>query len=226
MPKNSSRKGTARWTMTFATLVLLAGAGAAWYAIANAKDPGVAEVEQLQQQLAKLRDTADASPQTGTEGEIEEERRRLQEEVQAKRAELDEGQRRQLRETQRAISRERLAERIAEYEALPETERMAYLDRAIDRQEERREQLEQRRAKNQATNGGGDSSSSRGNAPGGGHRRRSQLQNLNDDQRQQRQRDRLSNTDPKQRASRAAYMDAINKRRKERGLEPVGPTQR
>jgi hypothetical protein len=146
---------------------------------------------------------------------------RLRKEVQR----LSPAQRRMLFDERRKQQRERLAK----FFKLSPEERLAELDRRIDRMEAMRQQWEARRAARDsgrspdgAGNGSGAGGTSTGtatNGPGGPPPWRGRPRS--DEERNQRRKEWLARTTPEERAQRAEYFKLLAQRREQRGLPPL-----
>jgi hypothetical protein len=112
--------------------------------------------------------------------------------------------------------RRRGMERINRYFELPEGERRAYLDEQIRQMEAMRRRFEQSRG----TRGEGRGGDAGRPGPGGPGGPGGQGAGTPEQERNWR-RTMLDRTTPEERAKFAEYMEAINKRRQELGLEPI-----
>jgi hypothetical protein len=152
-----------------------------------------------------------------------EERRAIFNRMREESEKLTDEQRRALREEVRESFQGRMQQRIGRFFELSGDERIAYLDEQIDEIEERSAQWRQRERSGEV--GGRGPGSGRG-GPGGGFgardgRGRGGRGNMTAEQRNDRRRGFLDRTSAQDRAQFAAYMEAINARREERGLEPM-----
>lgn len=189
------------------------------------------EVKQVKELANKMFD----------ESASEEERQAMREQMRELRENIPEERRREVFRAMGDQFRQRMTEHIREFAELPEDQRNEFLDRDIDRMEAMRRSWEERRAERERDGGGeraqgerGPRGEGRGPGPGGagpggsdgpagpggaggprGDRPRT------DEEREARRRARLDNTTPEERAAFTAYFEAINKRRAERGLEPM-----
>ncbi len=157
LPKNTSKP---KWFAAIAAaLLLVVGAGAAWRLTHPPVDPQVAEVQELQKQLfapgtneqrgehsnisptrvdtADIKSTA-ASPASPIS---DAQRSDLFGQLREKMENLTEEQRRQVMEGGRDMFRAQMRETIEAYHALPKDKKAAFLDKEIDRMEERRAAL-------------------------------------------------------------------------------------
>jgi len=137
--------------------------------------------------------------------------------------ELDETQRRQLRQNIRPLMRQEFDRRVDEYFALPEEQKAGYLDEQIDQMLAMRKQFEARHAQRAATrpartqpttqsaDGSGDSEPCRSGSGRRGGFTPDRLKN------------RIEHSDPERRAKMMAYMKAMRERMAERGIEMHGP---
>ena len=196
-------------------LVVAVGAGAAWLIVHEREDPQVARVQQIQHDLLETGARDNGSQTAAERRESAEQTQELFQQMREEVEQLDEEQRREVMQGFRQQMLERMRDTIDEYHGLPPEEQTAFLDREINRVEERRATL------GGQGRGGGDSSRNAGSGDtSGGASDRPRPTN---DQRQQFRRERLADTTPEERASFTAYVEAFNRRREERGLDPVRP---
>ena len=193
------------------TLLLFAGGvGWAWW---FKTDPQVEVVRELQAKVFSEQSRA-LEP---------EERRVIFEKIREESEKLTDGQRRALRKEARDNFQGRIQQRIGSFFELSGDGRIAYLDEQIDEMEERREQWRQRERNGEV--GGRGPGPGRGGPRGGVGARDGQGRggrgNMTAEQRNDRRRGFLDRTSAEERAQFTAYMDAINMRRAERGLEPM-----
>ena len=187
-----------------ATVLLLIVVGILW-AISNHEDPQVERVRQLQAKAF-----ADEVPR--------EQRRELFEQLRSESEKLSDEQRRSLRSEAFANRRQEMQRRIRQYFELSAEQRVAYLDEQIDDMEQRRNEWEQR-ARQREANGEqrrGDRRLEFGRGGGGGRRG-----NATAEQRNDRRRNFLGMSSATDRAQFMAYIEALNQRREERGLDPL-----
>ncbi len=124
-------------------------------------------------------------------------------------------QRQAFREAGRERFQKQMDERMDKYFKLPPEERVAYLDEAIDRMQEMRNRPRPPRpSSDNANNSNANNQNRRRGGPGGGGRR-----HFSPD----RMRNRLEHTSPERRAKFTEFFRAMQKRMKERGIEPRGP---
>ena len=178
--------------------LLIVAAGVAWAVLRP--DPKVEEVKQLQQEMFANRENSD-----------EDQRHQLREQYEQARKGLNESQQQEVRQSGREFFRARMEGRMDDFLALEESQRTAYLDEDIQRFEERRKQWQQRRKDREASGEGGPNSRQR---KGDGRRWTNQ-------DRDERFRRILDNTTPEMRAKFTVYMQALNERRKELGMEEM-----
>ena len=185
------------------------------------KNRVVAEAKELQ---AKMFD----------ENTSREDRSKLFEQMRERRDNMSESERQAFGKQMRDAMKQRMMQQIDQYFALPENERVAYLDDEIQRQEERRQEWEQRRREREASGeaegrgrggdrgdrGGRDGRAGRGGpgGPGGGGGDPAARQARRDEWRRRIQ----DNTTPEERAKFQAYREAIEARREELGLPSGG----
>lgn len=183
----------------FAVIVLIAGWLFGWFS----PDPALAEVKQLQAQLAdpNLKDDA---------------RRALFQQMRTKMDALSADQRRGIWDQNRQEFEKRMDKHIDELLAMAAKDRNKALDEDIDRMQKR---AQQRQANAQNSNGNGNGGQQAGQGRQGGNRG----QALSDDQRLSRMKNRLNNSTPESRAKRNAYSQMLAARMKERGISaPAG----
>ena len=145
------------------------------------------------------------------------------------RKELDQlspDQREQVRDHMRELMQRRMDKRIADYFALPPEKRADFLDNQIQEMEKRRKEWEARRAQDGQGGPGQSGAGQDPNAPGQGTNtanaggQRGGGQNASPAAVSVRRNQRLDNTSPEQRASRAAYFSDLQRRRVALGLPP------
>lgn len=112
---------------------------------------------------------------------------------------LSDEQRRQFFESSRPMFQRMINERMDEFLAMSPDEQRAEIDKRIDQMEERRKERE----------ASGDNQ--------GGNRRN----DMSPEQRDQRRKERLDHTTPELRDKMDQIKDLFNKRREERGLDPI-----
>jgi len=181
----------------FALLVVVAGV--AWAMLRP--DPRVEEIKALQQEMFANRESMD-----------DDQRQQVREQMEQAREGLSEGQRQELRQQMRQTGMAMMEQRMDDFFALSEQDRIARLDEDIERMESMRQQFEQRRrereANGEAPRGEGRRGEGRGRGPGGGDG-------------EERFKRILDHTTPEMRAKFTAYMQALNERREEMGLDPL-----
>jgi hypothetical protein len=139
--------------------------------------------------------------------------------------ELDESQRRQLRQNVRPLMEQEFERRIDEYFALPAEQQTGYLDEQIDQMLAMRKQFEARRAERAATRPARTQPSGEASADGDDqHRRRSGGRHRGPSA--QRLKRRIEHTSPQRRAKFMAYMKAMHERMEQRGIEMRRPGRR
>lgn len=181
----------------FTAIVLVAGWLFGWFS----PDPALAEVKQLQAQLAdpNLKDDA---------------RRALFQQMRTKMDSLSADQRRGIWDQNRQEFEKRMDKHIDDLLAMSGKDRAKALDEDIDRMQKRAQQRQQN-----AQNGNGN-----GNGPPGGQQagqgRGNRGQTPSDEQRLSRMKNRLNNGTPESRAKRSAYREMLAARMKERGITP------
>jgi hypothetical protein len=191
------------WIAGGAAVIALAGAVGAWM-MWERPDPQVEQLLQLQQQVFNER-TWDLP---------EAERDRLRQQFQDQMDRLSDAQREEVWSQMGQTFMQRMDDRIQEYFALPESERVAFLDREIDRWEDRRREWGSRQGGVSSPVAGGSGAPNRG---GDGWWGRGPRDN-SPEGRDARRRARLDRTTPEQRARRSAYFEALRERREQRGL--------
>ncbi len=194
---SSSRRKLGMWIGGIVAVLLFLGAGLTVWAYWP--DPRLAEVRELQQKAFDRESGLDENA-----------RRELFQEMRTKMDSLTEGQRDELRNSMFENFRQRENERMKQYFAMSQTERVSLLDQEIDRM------------KNRGQGGpgggrgfGGGGGGGAGGGPGGRN------PNATPEDRKDRQRQRLDSSTPEERAQRSAFMEDLNKRRVERGMEPI-----
>jgi len=170
---------------------LLLVVGVGWAAGFLGEDPQIAE-------LKRLRDDGLQRAQ----GMSDEERRAQHEQFRAKVHELSDAQRQQFFESSRGQFQQFAVQRMNDFFAKSPEEQRESLDKMIDRMEEHRKEWEAR---------------PRGDGAKRGGNRGSQTPQAHD----QRRKQGLDRSTPEMRSMRDAFHDLINKRRQERGLEPI-----
>lgn len=172
-------------------LLLLVGIG--WAVVHFRTDPQLVKVEQLAAELTAVSDD-----------EIPPEQRRARWEQFREAVELlPEGQREAARQRVFDGFQERQRKEIATFFTLSPGEQTAFLDKQIDRSEQRRREWQSR----------GDRSTSPRTGGNGNDRRNSTAEDRN-----QRRKRRLDNTTPETRAQFDEYRRRMDGRRRERGL--------
>ncbi|MEM8680827.1 MAG: hypothetical protein AAGF97_15870 [Planctomycetota bacterium] len=191
-----------RWIPLVIGILLVIGGGVTW-AMWPREAPEVKQVQQIANQMF-------------AEETTNEQRQALRDQMRDLRDNLPEEKRQEVFRAMGDQFRQQMTEHIREYATLPEDQRQEFLDRDIDRMEEMRRGFEQRRQRDGERREGGAAGQGRGaGGPDGNRRPRTE------EEREQRRRARLDNTTPEDRAHFMAYMQAINARRAERGLEPM-----
>lgn len=150
----------------------------------------------------------------------EEERREKFTEYQQRYDQLSESQRRMVRGQMRDGMQQRMSAKIHEYFTLPKSQRVAFLDRQINDMEKRRRQFASRRATQESRTGG------RGGPPDRGARGRNMTEAEKKERRDRFKRAHLGRSTPQQRAEMSEYIEALRKRREERGLPERGHGRR
>jgi hypothetical protein len=175
---------------------------AAWWFGWLGSDPALAEVQQMQSQLAdpNLKDDA---------------RRALMEQMRNKMSGLSPDARRTVMDANRAMFEQRAVAHMKEVLAMSQADQAKALDADIDRMQKMRAQMQANSQNNQAAN----------NNQNNGARQRNRTQPTTDDQRVARLRNRLDRSTPEMRAFRTAYTQLMNQRLQQRGL-PTMPTGR
>jgi hypothetical protein len=193
-PSKKPLKKIAIGGTVFVAIVLVAGWLFGWFS----PDPALAEVRQLQAQLAdpNLKDDA---------------RRALFQQMRTKMDSLSSDQRRGIWDQNRQEFEKRMDKHIDDLLAMSGKDRAKALDEDIDRMQ-KRAQERQANAQNGNANGG------QGGQGGQGRGNRGQAQS--DDQRLSRMKNRLNNSTPDSRAKRNAYNEMLAARMKERGITP------
>lgn len=172
-------------------------------------------VVQAQELMAKMQD----------ENLSQEDRQQLWQQFRELRESVPDDQREEVFRAAGEPWRRQFESRMREFASLPENERNAFLDQDIDRMETMRRQFEERMRAGGGERGPGGGFGGGPGGPGGGGNAegRQGRGNWTDETRTDRRRRRLDNTTPEQRAHMTEYFRAMNERRVERGLEPMGP---
>lgn len=179
-------------------LLILGVAGAWRHAHHLIKDPDVAKIEQMRDEVYQEARVKNLKPEELVE--------RLQQ-VKDAAKDLTERQQNQLKQSSSKAFRRMMDERLRTYISLPEEEKKAFLDEEIDRKEAWTARWKKDRT----------SSPAKGRQSGKG-----KWKNLTQEQWREMQRKKLDGTTPEQRAMWEVYLDDFHKRREERGLEPLG----
>ena len=196
--------------ISIAITLLLIISGLAWaFMFRETPDPDLLRVTTIQQELFNA-DDQEVTP---------EKRQQLFQEMRDLAENLPEEKRQKMREQMGNAFRERMANHIAEFAALPESERDAFLDADIDRWGRMRQSFSRQRPPP-----GNQGDAERGRPGGGPPWARGQTNDGRPDaeQRRDRRREMLDVTTPEQRAQWSLYMEAMQKRREERGLPAFG----
>lgn len=180
-------------TTAIAVTVLAAGWLFGWFS----EDPAVAEVRDMQAKLADPNLKPD-------------DRRAMFQNIRSKMESLSPAVRQELWENNRQAFEKRMQQHVNELLAMSAKDRAKALDADIDR-------MQKMQAQRQAD------AQNNPNAQNGGQRQGNRGQSLSDDQRMERQRNRLERTTPEMRATRQAYVQMLDQRLKERGLPPMQP---
>jgi len=197
----------------------------AWFRTPSAPDPAKQTPQKLMEYMAS--DEFAAQPREVKEQYFQR-MRQLREEggrEAFRGAQLDDPQRRQLRQNMRSMFEERMDETMQKYFALPADQRTAYLDQLIDEQQARMSRWREersRRAEERAASGPAEGqqtaagSGEEGDRPRRADRGRRGLT-------PERLKQRIEHTTPERRAMREEFMKALRKRMEERGIEMRGP---
>lgn len=192
-PTETSTRSKWKWIAAVIALLLMAGGA---YAFLPSKDPALARIEDLRNQM----EGADDGQRRALFGQMRQEFEKLTPEA-----------RDQLRDEGRAKGEAREQQRLNEYFDKSPKERLALLDEDIKREEERRKEWEKRRAERGNEGGRGD----RGDRGQGGGRGSSGDPNA-------RSKRYLDNSSPQTRAMRGEYQREREERRKQMGLPASG----
>lgn len=213
--KTSSPDVTARRRIAFGVgsgLALVAIAAAIYFWWPKGRDPQVERMLTLANQLRG--DQESALPEA--------DRERLRGEMRTMGEGLTEAQRREFGQAMFDSRRAEFTQRIDDYFALPEDQRNAYLDDQIQQFEEMRKRWQANADRSGDGRGGRGGRGGWGGPWGGGGRGPGGDRENRDSWR----RAMLDRTSPEERAKFMAYMEAVNERRKELGLPPMGPPGR
>lgn len=178
-------------------ILLIVTSGITWVLLRP--DPKVERVKQLQQELF-----------AGREEQDDEQRRQLREQYKQARDVLNGDQRKKSRQASYKFFQASMQDHMDTFFALDKTQRAAFLDKDIKRFETHRKQFEERRRERE----------SKSSDAGGQNRRKDGPRGYNHN-RDERLRRILDRTTPEMRAKFTAYMQALNERREELGLEPM-----
>ena len=181
-------------------LLLLSGVGAWWLFADPGPDP---EVEKLKETMKAAFDSRDSM----TPAQRSQNREAIHQQMQS----LSDEQRHELFSSMRERFAARMEQHLDEYFDAPVEQRTAILDKHIMEQEQRRREMEKRRLERH-----NDGEHQR--PPAAQRGRWGRPGSRTPEQRQERMKSRLDNTDPKLRAKGAEYRNAMKKRRKELGL--------
>jgi len=193
--------------MAGVSVLLLAIIGGAVWAFSQREDPEVAKAKEDTKKIMENFNNEDATAA---------ERVQMIQETRKVTENLSDEQRREVRREGMNSMKERMTERINEYLAIEdEKERVAFLDREIDRWEEMGNEFRKARKEREEKEGeNGEAKGDRGRRGGWGGPptpgdREGNLE---------RSRRRLDSSTPEQRAMFTEYFGAIMKRREERGM--------
>ena len=200
-----SRRKLGMWIGGIVAVLLFLGAGLTVWAYIP--DPQLAEVRELQQKAFDRESGLDENA-----------RRELFQEMRTKMDTLTEAQRDELRNSMFENFRQRENERMKQYFAMSQTERVALLDQEIDRMKNRGQGGP---GGGRGFGGPGGGGAGGGGPGGGGGGPGGRNPNATPEDRKDRQRQRLDNSTPEERAQRTAFREDLNKRRAERGMEPI-----
>lgn len=189
---NRKRVGIAAAMLAFVAI------GLAWYFRPPAVDPQVQQFRDTQQKLIELPDGRDSR----------EERRELFGQMREQMQQLKPEQQQELSSSPPPSFMRAIHKRISPYFELAPEERVAFLDREIQRMEEMMRDMRPMMAA--ASGAAGGNGSDRGPPFGG---------NMSQERRDEMQRRMLDKTTPIQRAQMAEFLKDIMARRKELGLQ-------
>lgn len=204
-----------------------------------------AELHEVKQLQAEMRQTMFAPPAEAKDIPPEERRAKF-DELRQKMEALPEADRKQAEHAMRQGFAKQMEQKLATFFALPPEEQTAALDKDIDEQEARRKTwgggpfgpppgATPAGAPDRVAGGTGAASaaaaSGQNSAPGAADGRAGNrpfgpprnLQNMSAEDRKQMQRDMLDSTTPEFRAQMSEYIKKIRTRRQERGLPNFGP---
>jgi hypothetical protein len=173
-----------------ALVTLLAGWLFGWFS----EDPAIAEVRQMQ---AKLGDT----------NMKDTDRRALMQQIRTKMDSFSPDVRRNLWENNRQAFEQRMDKHVSDLLAMSKADRNKALDADIDRMQKRQAEAQANPQNNPGVNANNPQQRNRGQA-------------LSDDQRVDRMKNRLDRSSPEARAMRQAYVQMLDQRMKERGIQP------
>jgi hypothetical protein len=126
------------------------------------------------------------------------------------------------REALFADRRKQMRDRLAAFFKMSPEEKMAQLDKDIERGEEMRKRMESGDFAGGKRGKSGQSQSGPGGGPGAGFGAPGERQKLTPEQRENRRKQFLDSTTPEERAQRSEYFKLLSQRRKELGLPAFG----
>ena len=174
--------------------VLFIAIGAAWaMGYFHRTDPAFAELQQLRDQMR-------TAPEADRQG--------LRDQFRQKMEGLTDDQRREFFQSNRGQFRQDMRRQMNEFFAMSPADQKKRLDEMIDRNIKRQ--------KDRAAQGGGQGGPGGGGGFGGGGNRTAQT----DGQREQRQKSRLDNSDPVERAQQDKFRQMMGDRMQQRGIQP------
>lgn len=180
--------------------VLFIAIGAAWaLGYFHRTDPAFAELQQLRDQMR-------AAPEA--------DRQALRDQFRQKIEGLSDDQRREFFQSNRGQFRQDMRRQMNEFFAMSPADQKKRLDEMIDRMQQRQKQR-QAQGGGQGGPGGGGGFGGGGGGGGGGNRTAQ-----TDGQREQRQKSRLDNSDPVERAQQDKFRQMMGDRMQQRGIQP------
>ena len=194
-----SSEGSGRGKKIAIATILLLLMAAVGYAMYGGKDPGVARIEALREQM---------------DGANDQQRRELFQQMRQEYEHLPEATRQQLRDEREARWELEEGKRMAKFFAMSPQEQQKALDDEIKRDEERRKEREKRRAQG----GGGDRGRGGPGGPGGDGGRRGDRGRDSGGDPNARRKSYLDRSSPQSRAMRSEYYRMRAERRQQLGL--------
>lgn len=214
--------GKRGWTILSFFLLILVGTTCYFLFAGEKEDPNLAP---LKEELKKIQ-SQNLTPQQMMAVHMQ---------IREKAKDLSDSARHELRQVGMEGMRNMMNQRMDAYFNAPEAQKKMILDQQIREMEAMRKQFEAMRAQGDGPGGrggeGGQANGGRGGQGGGGEAgggpdggRHGGGPAATQEERDQRHKNRMENSDPRERSRRMEYMSAVQERRKELGLpEMRGP---